>query len=684
MKLGRFAFLMIVVMTAVFIGSAPPAVAAKAPPNYRPVDVGPRLRDMSLSDISLHLEGLSDEMALSVTEGGGKDLYAEGNTRLALWYDDTSGLWWTTYTVKAVGDHIEVWVADNLDFPPGDPRNPVVVTQEQIDYLVDEFDHNIFPTMESIFGSSDFHDGSHAALSPPDYYVSNDRQDRVIAMISNIGDENYYDPDYPIYIAGFYWGSTYEVLLDRNVISIDAYDWANRVGPDSSFWRDPDRPAKEFLYEGVFAHEYQHLLHDDYDWNEENWVNEGLSDLAEFLVGYGHPESHLRAAADYPENSLVSWGDQGGLEILADYGHAYLFQLYLLEQFGQDFIQAEFLNPYNGISGVNSTLESLQVRKRDFADVYHDYAVARLIDSKKPGKGRYAFENLDFHLNLGPPDAPNAEAFDTPGAPPWGTDYIWIDTDLKKLKKLRFDGMDETVRSTDWSSDGEVLWSGSGDLTDNWAIFEATGGGMLSFDTYYDIEGFWDFGFVQVSTDGGATWTSLENTRTTFGHPPDAHPTVVANLPGLTGQSGGWVDMSFSLSAYPGDILIAFRYVTDWFVSYGGWFIDNVRVDGALVSDGADALLFKDITQLVPVENDYTVTFVGMKLHHNKYKYEVVKLKLKDLTEEGKLKVKKKLKKSDYIVMLVTFDAPEGVTWYADYGYDYDKKKPKKPKKPKK
>ena len=95
-------------------------------------------------------------------------------------------------------------------------------------------------------------------------------------MVSNVRDDNYYDPTYPNYIAGFY-SPTFEIYFDRNVMTIDAYDWANRVGPDGT------RP---YLYEGIFAHEYQHLLHDDYDFDEETLVNEGLADFAMIVTGY--------------------------------------------------------------------------------------------------------------------------------------------------------------------------------------------------------------------------------------------------------------------------------------------------------------------------------------------------------------------------------------------------------------
>jgi hypothetical protein len=46
---------------------------------------------------------------------------------------------------------------------------------------------------------------------------------------------------------------------------------------------------RPFLYEGTFAHEYQHLLEHYSDPDEVNWINEGLSDWAWSLTGYAHP-----------------------------------------------------------------------------------------------------------------------------------------------------------------------------------------------------------------------------------------------------------------------------------------------------------------------------------------------------------------------------------------------------------
>jgi hypothetical protein len=515
----------------------------------------------------------------------------------------------------------------------------------------------------------DFHDGTNSIFEawgwyPPGYFYN--EEGRQVVLVSNIVDDSYFDPDYPNYIAGFY-SPSFEGYYDRNIMSIDAYDWANRVGPDGS------RP---YLYEGVFAHEYQHLLHDDYDSDEENFVNEGLAMFAEYLTGYVVSEDQYSTFQEFPENSLVAWGDQGGEEIVADYGLAFLYQMYLMEKFGEELLQYEFLNPDNGITSINSTLGAFNIQK-DFGDIYHDFAVAVLTDTKKANY-RYGFKTLDVGIDIGTSDSPNPEAYNTPGAPPWGTDYNWIEGDPKDLAKFSFNGVDYTTFPTGWSSDGDVLWGGAGDLVDNWAIFEATGGGTLTFDTYWDIEDDWDFGFVQVSTDGGHTWISLESPPyTTDVHHPDAHPDIIANMPGLTGWScyyaedPCWINVSFDLSAYSGDILLAFRYMTDWAFTYEGWYIDNVYVDSTLISNGSDASVFKDITEILPINNDFTVTFVGIKEKRKGNQYKVHTMKLDDVTEDGLFELNKVLNWSDSAVMLVTFDAPEGFTGYADYSYEF-------------
>lgn len=113
----------------------------------------------------------------------------------------------------------------------------------------------------------------------------------------------------------------------------------------------------------------------------------------------------------------------------------------------------------------------------------------------------------------------------------------------------------------------------------------------LSFWTWYDIEEEWDFGFVQVSTDGGATWTSLPIDGTTSEAVPDAMESIVANLPGFTGNSGGWVNKTYDLVDYLDQTVeLQFRYMTDWGTTFAGFFVDDIGV----VADG-ESLFFDDV-----------------------------------------------------------------------------------------
>ena len=115
--------------------------------------------------------------------------------------------------------------------------------------------------------------------------------DKTVTLVDNVRDDNFYDfPAAPTYIAGFF-SSQFNELFDRNVMTIDAFDWLHRTGAEPA-GRADRRPvhqppgAGRSLYEGMFAHEWQHLLQYYTDPFEVNLVNEGLSDFAQTLTGY--------------------------------------------------------------------------------------------------------------------------------------------------------------------------------------------------------------------------------------------------------------------------------------------------------------------------------------------------------------------------------------------------------------
>jgi immune inhibitor A len=126
-------------------------------------------------------------------------------------------------------------------------------------------------------------------------------------------------------------------------------------------------------------------------------------------------------------------------------------------------------------------------------------------------------------------------------------------------------------------------YSGKGDDMDNTmtisAALPSVGDLKLNFKLWFNTESLWDFGFVRVSADNGTTWTSLSSAMTTSNHDPEADASIVANLPGYTGNSNGWVNESLDLSSYAGkNILLRFEYMTDAAMSYDGLFIDDISI----------------------------------------------------------------------------------------------------------
>jgi hypothetical protein len=624
---------------------------------------------------------------------------AVGTTRQLLALDDEQGAYYLKpYTLQAVGAKIEVWVADTA-FPTGDCRNQVAgsttVTRAQAEELADQFDTNMFPKESKAFSVAPDRDGSGNVV--PDVDPTGDG-DKIMTLVDNVRDDNYYKfPANPTYIAGFF-SSQINEILDRNVMTIDAFDWLHRTTADPADEPTDDlctsRPGRPFLYEGTFAHEYQHLLQYYQDPSEVSWVNEGLSDFAQTLVGYVDAsltvsqrgtDSHIYCYQGFgtvqtaynpnprdcggPENSLTLWGDQGdGAEILADYGESYSMMLFLYDRYGIGFMSRLHRDgEHQGLVGVQRALDG-STDNTDVYDVVHDFQVSTLVDRyvdrsrgkvKGIAKSRVTSESLNSTVNLG-----NPAAYAAPGAPANGADYVGLraGTGLylkgKKLKKLAFSGAKALVpQPLQWTSvtdapgrkDNPTLWSGNSSNLDASAVVSVTvptDNPTLTFDEQHLAEATYDYAYTVVSTDGGATYTPLANASTVTG----------PSGPALNGDSAGFTNQTFDLKAYAGkSILVGFRYVSDGGTNDGGWFVDNVKVGSTLVSDGSDASVFKSSTQVRPVDvASWNVRLVGLDSAKHKA---LVKTYEKSSFTVSKATLAK-FRKYPRVVAIVSYDEP--------------------------
>jgi hypothetical protein len=117
-------------------------------------------------------------------------------------------------------------------------------------------------------------------------------------------------------------------------------------------------------------------------------------------------------------------------------------------------------------------------------------------------------------------------------------------------------------------SGSEDNYNGSAILTN---LLTVQAGDSLAFWTWYDIESGYDYAYVQLSTDAGASFINLAGNITTNNNP---HGNNLGN--GITGASNTWVLAKFPLNDYAGrSVLLGLRYRTDAGVLHEGFYVDD-------------------------------------------------------------------------------------------------------------
>jgi hypothetical protein len=584
-------------------------------------------------------------------------------------------LYFKDYTLRAIGNNIEVWVASDEDdvssdtnFPDGDCRNDerVTVTDEQVAYLVDQFDNNILPKESETFSVAPDRDGTNAVLPGlvglPDDYYTGDGDDTVV-LVDNVRDENFYDTNNSqgfSYVAGFF-SSSYGLYFDRNAMTIDAFDWLHRTGANPPHEPTTDlctsAPARPFLYESVFAHEYQHLLESYADPAETTWVNEGLSDWAQTLTGYVDPsvpitdlgyDSHIQCFLGWlgvqtdvnpiprdggPENSLNLWGDQNDFEweILCDYGAAYSMMELLDDRFGDDFMGELHRDQLTGFDSVESLTGGMSA-----SELVDNWAAMAALDSvlddgahlKGGNKADFQVSTLDASINWD-----TIQTFSTPGAPPNGSDFVRLRDGegaylgASDIDRISFEGVNALPPlPIDWVVDPDppsqagdpALYSTDADSANSVIVQEVdipAGSPELTFDAAWDLETTFDFGYAQITADGGETYTSLQCTDTV----DDTDPELGNVGPGFGQGFNGFNDaptfqpQTCDLTPWAGQTVgLAFRYFSDSNTHGDGFWVDDVMIDDTLISDGSTLDGWLSGTQFNPVEVEgYTVRLVA-------------------------------------------------------------------------
>jgi immune inhibitor A len=438
--------------------------------------------------------------------------------------------------LSAVGEHIYLWVQDGVFIPDYD-----------LQALADAFDDHIYNSVRDLWGS----ENTPGIDGDPHVYG-------LFAMGLGSG------------VGGYF--------ISEHTYPVEVVSTSNQ---HEMFFFNLDTLGTEMIgtmqMQGLVAHEFQHMIRFNLEANEDVWLNEGLSEFTEALLGYdtlGHSLSFLYA----PGTQLNTWAEDTPRE--PHYGAAMMFIAYLYQRYGQEAIHALSGDPTKGMTSVDNVLRDLG--EGDVNEFFADWVIANYVSDPSLLGGRYGYNLLAPGLPSPLPLA-NVTSFPflwTGRANQYSADYFVLDNPQGVASLDVSMAVLDTAQLVPIKPDsGRWMWySNRGDFSDTTLTraFDLTGvdSATLNYRAWYYIENLWDYGYVTVSDDGGATWDILGTPGMTTDNP---HNTAYG--PGYTGQSGGWVDETLSLDAYAGsEILVRFEMITDDAITQTGLVIDDVSI----------------------------------------------------------------------------------------------------------
>ncbi len=454
---------------------------------------------------------------------------------------DLSRNYQITATLRAQTEHLQMWVQEEA-----------IVDQGGLERSAKVFEERIYPTNHRYFGS--------------EWTPGIDGDPRLVVLNALFSGAAGYFTSVNQYSGLVHPYSNEQEMFVMNLRALE-----------------PGTPE----YEAVLAHEFQHMIHWHQDNNEDAWVSEGASELAEDLNGYAGPKGALREFENQPDVQLNAWSDEPG-ESIAHYGASYLMLRYFLERFGSEAVRMLICEPANGLVGFEATLARLKAGVT-FNELFADWLIANILDDPQLGEGRFGYAGIDVHVKS--QHQVRSFPYSYQGTVhQYAADYIELWPSRAAPLRIVFAGAPQVkVVPNEPASGRYQWWSNRGDsghsslerCFDLTHVQTAT----LTFNLWYDIESGWDYAYVRVSTDGGKSWQFLRGE-----HMTDYNPNGNALGPGYSGKSGApaeeaanhepaWVRERLNLNDYCGrKVLLRFDYITDDAVNGPGLCLDDLEL----------------------------------------------------------------------------------------------------------
>jgi immune inhibitor A len=440
-----------------------------------------------------------------------------------------------TATLRVIGDHIYMWL-----------ENGAQVSDEGLQSLADAFDNSIYKSVRDLWGS----EANPGVDGDPRLYG-------LFAHGMGTGIAAYFlsRHTYPVQV---YPTSNHHEMFFFNLDTIDA---ANIASP---------------YLESLVAHEFQHMIRANLQRNEALWLNEGFSTFTQLLL-FNEP-SAAAAFLSTPQTQLNTWTEEGARE--PHYGASIMFVDYFYERYGLDAIHRLSTDPGTGLDAFDHVLKAMD--EPGVNDLFADWVLANYFLNPDLSDEQYGYQNFpDTLTGVQPIGTAVVYPYITNSqANQYTADYYALTNQAgAESLKITLNAPDMVQLIPADAPSGEWMWySNRGDMSDTTltqtfdlsAVDQAT----LNYKAWYYIEDGWDYGYVMVSADDGATWDILSTP-----HSSDVNPHGNAYGSGYTGQSGAWIDESVSLDAYAGKIIqVRFEMMTDDGITQPGLAIDDVQI----------------------------------------------------------------------------------------------------------
>ncbi|MDX2136552.1 MAG: immune inhibitor A [Chloroflexota bacterium] len=447
--------------------------------------------------------------------------------------------------VRAIGDHLVVWADVRAD-----------MTDEAATSIAMAFDTQVYNAVRNLWGS----ERTPGIDGDPRLHVL------FIRAGSDAGYAAYYarEHSYPAEIAPF---------SNERELFIFNLDALRDLNPD--------------VITTVLAHEFQHMIRDNVQPTLDNWLDEGYSMFTQHVL-FGDFAAAL-AFLDHPDTQLNAWNDALGSRA-ANYGAALLFTTYIHQRYGLSVLQAAgSIETGFGLDALDAALQAYGAP--GINEVFADWVLANALQETSISDGRYGYATL-------PPNLPrpvtvastNRYPFTQNGqARQYSADYLALDNlpdtpaltirltmpeatpliDIQSIAPQRENG--------EW--DNGLWYSNRGDesaptLTRSFDL-RGVASATLRYRVWYALEPGYDYGYLLVSDDNGATWDIMSTSAMT-----NDISTGISYGAAYNGTSDGWRDEAVDLSTYTGrDILVRFAALTDDAVTLAGMAIDDVRLE---------------------------------------------------------------------------------------------------------